>query len=172
MRILSKALDLAENAFAFIGGLLLLISVLSIAFEVISRSLINQSYAIVGELNGYILLYVPFLAAAWLLRENGHITVDLLDRVLPSSILKIGDVIIILVGLFTSGTLTWYGIIVVVDAYQSGLVSLTVVEIPQAYILAAIPLGFALLALEFLRHGWRTLVGTKPQESEESAFAE
>lgn len=172
MRLLSRGLDLAENTFAFLSGILLLISVLSITLEVASRFFFNVSFVFVNELNEYILLFVPFLAAAWLLRQNGHITVDLFDRVLPQRVLGILDVFIVIVGFVVSGFLVWYGTLVTLDAYQRDLLSLTVVQFPQAYVLAAIPLGSLLLLLEFIRKGYRVITGADQEEQPDQALAE
>lgn len=172
LRILSKSLDLSENVFAFLAGVLLLISILSVAFEVASRFLFSRSYAIIGELNAYILLFVTFLAAAWLLRQNGHIVVDLLDRVLPIGPLKIMNVLVILVGLIVTGFLVWYGTVMTIDAYTRNLLSTTIVRFPQVYVLAVIPLGSLLLFLEFIRKGYRLAVGAEAHRSQSTPMAE
>lgn len=172
MRLLSKALDLAENILAFLSGILLLVSVLSVTLEVASRFFFNQSFVFVNELNEYILLFMPFLAAAWLLRQNGHITVDLLDRVLPQRVLTVLNVFIVVVGFVVSGFLVWYGTLVTLDAYQRDLLSLTVVQFPQVYVLAVIPLGSLLLLLEFTRKGYRVITGDAQEEQQDQALAE
>lgn len=171
-RPLSRGLDLVENFFAFLSGILLLISVLSVTLEVASRFFFNQSFVFVNELNEYILLFVPFLAAAWLLRQNGHITVDLLDRILPQRALGVLNVLIVIVGFVVSGFLVWYGTQVTLDAYQRDLRSLTVVQFPQAYVFAAIPLGSLLLLLEFIRKGYRLITGAGQEEQRDQALAE
>lgn len=172
MRLLSKGLDLAENFFAFVSGILLLISVFSVVLEVVSRFFLNRSFVFINELNGYILLFVTFLAAAWLLRQNGHITVDLLDRVLPRRALVTLNFLIAIVGAVVSGILVWYGLMVTLDAYQRNLLSLTVVQFPQVYVLAAIPMGFLLTFLEFIRKGYRVIAGTDSEEQRDQALAE
>lgn len=172
MRLLSKGLDLAENVLAFLSGILLLISVLSVTLEVASRFFFNQSFVFVSELNEYILLFMPFLAAAWLLRQNGHITVDLLDRVLPQRVLTVLNALIVVVGFVVSGFLVWYGTLVTLDAYQRDLLSLTVVQFPQVYVLAVIPLGSLLLLLEFIRKGYRVITGDEQEEQRDQALAE
>jgi len=172
IRLLSKGLDLTENFFALVSGILLLISVLSVVMEVISRFFLNQSFVFVNELNGYSLLFITFLAAAWLLRQNGHITVDLLDRVLPRRALGVLDFLIVILGVIVSGVLVWYGLVVTLDAYQRNLLSLTVVQFPQAYVFAAIPAGLTLVLLEFVRKGYRIVTGTSPEEERDQALAE
>lgn len=172
MRLLSKGLDLAENLFAFLSGILLLVSVLSVTLEVASRFFFDQSHVSINELNEYILLFVPFLAAAWLLRHNGHITVDLLDRVLPGSVLRALNVFIAIVGVLVSGFLVWYGTLVTLDAYQRELISMTVVQFPQVYVLAVIPLGSLLLVLEFIRKGYRVITGEAQEEQQDPILAE
>lgn len=172
MRLLSRGLDLAENFFAFVSGILLLISVLSVTLEVASRFFFNRSFVFINELNEYILLFLPFLAAAWLLRQNGHITVDLLDRVLSQRVLRAFSILIVIVGFVVSGFLVWYGSLVTLDAYQRNLLSLTVVQFPQVYVFAVIPLGSLLLLLEFIRKGYQVITGTEQEEQRDQALAE
>ena len=171
-RILAKSLDLAENFFAFVGGILLLVSVLSVIFQVISRYFFDESFVFVNELNEYILLYVPFLGAAWLLRQDGHITIDLLEQLLPSGPLKALDLLITGLGVCISAILVWYGTIVTLEAYKQNIESTTVVQFPQVYVLVIIPLGSLLLLLEFLRKGCLIVVDAEQHNQRDGPQAE
>jgi TRAP-type C4-dicarboxylate transport system permease small subunit len=151
LKKLYRALDIAENAFAFLGCALLLVATGTVVLEVASRYFFQHSFVWVNELNEYILLYIPFLAAAWLLRQNGHITVDILDEKLSPRWRLILDILIACVGIFVSAIFVWYGTAATIDAWERDVRSLTVLKTPQVFVFVIIPAGSLLLLLEFSR---------------------
>lgn len=162
---LSRSLDYAENLSAAIGGLLLVGGMLSVVLEVLSSYFFNYSLLWVHEVSEYILLYIPFLGAAWLLRTNGHIKVDILEQFLSKRIQNIMDVFIALVGMLVSGILVWYGFINTLDNYTRSINSLTVLEIPQVYVVMIIPIGSVLLLMEFMRKLYQSILAAKVSSS-------
>lgn len=164
VRILGKSLDRIENFFAFLGGVLLIVAVFSIAFQITARQFFNLSFIWINEINEYILLYVPFLGAAWLLRHNGHVTVDLFVQVLPRRIRKGSNILVAILGILISAVLLWYGTVVTVAAYTHGTVSTTSAQIPQVYVMVIIPIGSLLLLLEFIRRLFFSATGAEHEE--------
>ena len=157
----SSTLDLSENIFAFIASILIVFMSVSIITEVFSRLLFNISFSWVHELNEYTLLYIPFLTAAWLLRDNEHIVIDLLEDVLSPRVKYVLDILIIFIGIFVSAVLVWYGILATVDYFVNGIRSQTNLHVPKAYVVVIIPLGSFLLLLEFIRSFYRKITDTK-----------
>jgi TRAP-type C4-dicarboxylate transport system permease small subunit len=163
-RILGKSLDRIEDIFAFLGGILLVVAVFSVVFQVIARYFFGLSIIWINEVNEYILLYVPFLGAAWLLRHNGHVTVDLLVRVLPPRIKKASNILVAALGIIISAVLVWYGTSVTMEAYARGTVSTTSTQLPLVYLLVVIPVGSLLLLFEFIRKAFNSGTGAEPDE--------
>ncbi|HZG64298.1 MAG TPA: TRAP transporter small permease [Rubrobacteraceae bacterium] len=163
-RILGKSLDRIEDIFAFLGGILLVVAVFSVVFQVIARYFFGLSFIWINEVNEYILLYVPFLGAAWLLRHNGHVTVDLLVRVLPPRIKKASNILVAALGIIISAVLVWYGTSVTMEAYARGTVSTTSTQLPLVYLLVVIPVGSLLLLFEFIRKAFNSGTGAEPDE--------
>ena len=163
-RILGKSLDRIEDIFAFLGGVLLVVAVFSVVFQVLARYFFGLSFIWINEVNEYILLYVPFLGAAWLLRHNGHVTVDLLVRVLPPRIKKASNILVAALGIIISAVLLWYGTSVTIEAYARGTVSTTSTQLPLVYLLVVIPVGSLLLLLEFIRKAFNSGTGAEPDE--------
>lgn len=155
---LSKGLDAAENFFAAIGGILLLGGMFIVVLEVLSTYFFNYSLLWVNEISEYILLYIPFLGGAWLLRLNGHVKVDILEQFFPQRLQKFLDIVICLIGILISAILIWYGWLNTIDNYTRGVNSLTLLEIPQVYVVMIIPIGSILLFLEFVRKLYQTIV--------------
>lgn len=154
----SNGLDNLENVFAAIGGMLLIFNSLSVVVEVLLRYFFNISFFWVIEINEYILLYLPFLGAAWLLRSNGHITVDLLTDVLNFKMIKLLDVLIAIIGIIVSVVFVWFGSVETMELLEKGSRSSTVLEFPTAIVAAIIPLGSIVLLLEFVRKFYNSII--------------
>lgn len=142
------------NVFAFLSALLLAFIMLSICLEVIMRYFLNRPLVWVIEMSEYALLYITFLGTAWLLRREGHVTVDiLLVRLNPKNQAALGFLSSI-VGIIISLILIWYGSEVAWDHYVRGVFKPTVLQFPTAPVLAIIPIGSVILAMQFIRRGY------------------
>ncbi|WP_096200505.1 TRAP transporter small permease [Bacillus sp. FJAT-45350] len=147
----SKALDITENLLAAIGAILLLFVTFSVVFEIFSRYFFSHSFLWTKEITEYSLLYIPFLGAAWLLRTNGHITIDIIDMATNPQVQRIISIFVSLVGLFISCILVYFGTVTTLDLYKRGVTSISVLSIPQVYVYLIIPIGSFVLGLEFTR---------------------
>ena len=146
--------DAILNVFAFLSALLLAFIMLSICLEVIMRYFLNRPLVWVIEMAEYALLYITFLGTAWLLRREGHVTVDiLLVRLNPKNQAALGFFSSI-IGIIISLVFIWYGSDVAWDHYQRGVFKPTVLQFPTAPILAIIPIGSVILAMQFIRRGY------------------
>ena len=146
--------DAILNVFAFLSALLLAFIMLSICLEVIMRYFLNRPLVWVIEMSEYALLYITFLGTAWLLRREGHVTVDiLLVRLNPKNQAALGFFSSI-IGIIISLVFIWYGSDVAWDHYQRGVFKPTVLQFPTAPILAIIPIGSVILAMQFIRRGY------------------
>jgi TRAP-type C4-dicarboxylate transport system permease small subunit len=160
--VAGRVLDLLLQAAALLAGLMLAAGIGTVLMEVGARFLFGVSYPWVFEINENILVYVPFLAAAWVLHKGGHVTIDLLEAVLPQSVRHATDVGIAAVGAAACSVIVWFGTDLAWTAYRQGRVSLTVTQIPEVYVLSALPIGAALLVAEFVRQGIRASLGQPP----------
>jgi TRAP-type C4-dicarboxylate transport system permease small subunit len=80
---------------------------------------------------------------------------------MSGAVRRVGDVLIALVGVAVSLVLVWFGVMTTLDSFETGRVTLTSARLPEAWIILVIPVGGALLALEFLRQGYRAAVGER-----------
>jgi len=147
----SKILNRIEDVMAIFAGVLILFSMFSIVLEVINRYFWNNSSVWVQEYNEYILLYIPFLAGAWLLRQNGHVAVDIINSFLRGKVEYVLNIIVALIGITVMVVLFYYGTQATVDAFARGMNSTTALKTPQVYIYIIIPVGSFFLLLEFIR---------------------
>ena len=83
-RKLAAIFDGTLNMLFLLSTLILIFISLTILTEVVLRTFFSRPITGTVEINGYALVYVTFLGAAWLLREGGHVKMDLvLTRLRP-----------------------------------------------------------------------------------------
>ena len=111
------------------------------------------------EVTECLLLFITFLGTAWLLREEGHVKVDIvLNRLKPQTTAFLG-IISSIMGVLVSITLTIYGFNVTWDNFQRSIYTPTALEIPVFAILAIIPIGSLMLFIQFIRRTGKFLAG-------------
>ena len=143
----------------FLAGMLLIFIMLSVCMEVILRSFFNRPQIWVTEVTECLLLYITFLGTAWLLREEGHVRVDvILNRLKPKTTAFLG-IISSIIGVLVSITLTIYGFNVTWDYFQRGIYTPTALEIPVYLILLIIPIGSLMLFIQFIRRTGKFVAG-------------
>jgi C4-dicarboxylate transporter DctQ subunit len=154
---LERTFDKIISFFAFIAGILLCFILLSVCLEVLMRYFLNSPLQWVIELTEYSLLYITFLGTAWLLKSEGHITVDIITIQLSPKTQARLKIFSSLIGIFVSLCLIWYGFEVSWSNYKDGIYNITLLEFPRAPILAIIPIGSLLLLLQFIRAACQSL---------------
>jgi TRAP-type C4-dicarboxylate transport system permease small subunit len=164
-RLLDRAVGLLVGGFGLLAGLVIGLMALAISAEVVMRALGLPPFGWTLELAEYGLLVVGFLGAPWVLRTSDHIRVDVVLRsVGPATrgrLLMAGNAVACL----TCAVLTVYAFQAAHEAFARGSLIFKNLVIPQWPILAILPLGMALLALEFLSRVARRLAGRPaPQE--------
>ena len=159
MKRLLDIFDRTLNVMTFLAGILLVFIMLSVCLEVIMRSFINRPQIWVTEVTECLLLYITFLGTAWLLREEGHVKVDIvLNRLKPQTAAFLG-IISSIMGVLVSITLTIYGFNVTWDYFQRGIYTPTALEIPVSAILLIIPIGSLMLFIQFIRRTGKFVAG-------------
>lgn len=140
---------------SFFAGVIMAFIMTSVGLEVIMRYFFNRPLIWVTEITECLLLYITFLGSAWLLREEGHVRVDIfINRLKPNTVAFLSTINSI-IGVFISGTLTVYGTRVTWDYFQRGMYTPTAMELPLYAILLIIPIGSFMLLVQFLRRTGR-----------------
>lgn len=148
---LDKLLTTVEDFLAIIAAILILISMLTIVLEVFTRFFTGHSLVWVQEYNEYLLLYIPFLAGAWLLRQNGHVIINLIDNLLNEHSSRIVNIIVSVLGILAMIVLVYYSTVLTFENFQKGVTSTTVLKTPQVFVYLIIPIGSFFMLLEFVK---------------------
>ncbi|PVH28844.1 TRAP transporter small permease [Pararhodobacter oceanensis] len=151
MKFLEKLFTGIVNFFAVVAGLLLVAIMMATVFKVGLRAIAGRGIIGIDQLSGMAMIYMTFLGAVWVLRHNGHVTVDLLLGAVRNPTKRGLIVLNSLVGAGVCFALCYYGFSALHTTYMRGTMVVQELEIPRAIGLIPIPIGAGLLGIEFLR---------------------
>ncbi len=151
MTRLDSIFDSILDASAFLAGILLVFQMLSVCWEVVMRYFFNSPTIWVMEICGYTLLWIPFLSAAWALREGYHVKMDIITVHLSPKSLSVLNMITAVIAAVICFIITFFGIKVAIDLHQTNFLTQTGLMLPKWPIVAIIPVSTLLLFIEFLR---------------------
>lgn len=151
MKFLIKIFDLILKGTAAFGCLLIVFMGLSITYGVLLRYFFNIAPIWVNDVVEYIVLGATFLGAAYVLKEESHIEVDLVVNRVDKKTRFLMKIITSLIGASVCLIMTWYGMVTVWDNYQRGTNVYKSMDFPKYIVLLPIFIGSLLLTIQFLR---------------------
>ncbi len=158
---LNAGFDHVINFVAYLAGGLVVFVMLTTFAEVTVRKLAGISNPLAVEIGQHSILYITFFSAAWLLREEGHVSMDLLASRLKPGPRALLDGIMSIIGAIACFLVSWFGALATWDYFIGGVYYPVTVQIPMALLVAPIPPGGLLLFIQFLRRAYRRLVAWK-----------
>jgi len=138
---------LAALAAAMLGAF-----TIGIVYDVSVRTLGFQPPAYTVSLVEYGLLYVTVLAAPWLLREKGHVFVDLAMRAMPPAARRFNENAMYVLGAVVCAVLTYAAGELTLESWQRGDLDTRDFDMPRWLIYLPMTLCFLLLVIEFVRY--------------------
>ena len=153
IRIFDSVLD----AGAALSGALLVAVMLLTSIKVFFRYGLREGLMGVDQISGTLLLYIAFLGAAWVLRREEHVTIDLLVTQLGPRNRRWLTCTNSVLGALICLVVAFYGTVEAVTSWQRGILIPAEIEIPRVINLGVIPLGAFLLSLQFLRRAGQAL---------------
>jgi len=125
---------------------------LSVSVGVAQRYLLNRTIPWLLEVTEYILLFMTLLAAAWVLKKEGHVKLDLVLNYLSPRNQALINTITSLIGAGVFLVVTWYSIETTLKLFQLGFYEPeTILQTRKWILVAVIPLGSFLLFIQLLR---------------------
>jgi TRAP-type C4-dicarboxylate transport system permease small subunit len=126
-----------------------------ICLDVLLRNLGYQSSAHFFTFTEYALLMVPCLGAPWLVREKGHIYVEILLMSVGAKARARLTVAIGLLCIAVCLVLAWYGLGITWQDYVRAEKDVRSLDMPRWLVVMWIPIAFLGMAAEFARFLWR-----------------
>jgi TRAP-type C4-dicarboxylate transport system permease small subunit len=152
---LRAALDRLVDALAVVAGALLCALVAVVCLDVAARSLKLFATPWALDVSEYLLYAITFLGAPWVLRENGHIAIELVVERLPARARAAARFASDGLGALVCAVLAYYAGRAFWRSYSSGNLVYETFVFPEWYLYWLAPLVFLLLLLLFLRRLWR-----------------
>jgi TRAP-type C4-dicarboxylate transport system permease small subunit len=136
---------------AWCAGLLIAAMMVVITIDVVVRNLGFQSSGHFFTFTEYALLLVPCLGAPWLVREKGHVYVEILLMYLSARQRGALRVAIGALSILVCAVLAWYGFEVTIRDFVTSEKDVRSLDMPRWMIVGFVPVSFAMMAVEFLR---------------------
>ncbi len=140
---------------AVLGALILVGMSLWITYDVLARYVFVSPTIWAGDLSEYGLLGATFLAAPWVLRQEGHVRIEIFVERLSRQHRRMIGVAVSLVGAVVCIVFAWQTAVTTVDFFSRDLMEARIWRIPQWIPYSVIPLGSAFLAVEFVARALR-----------------
>lgn len=142
------------NVFSVAAGVLVAFLMLVVSADVFMRYFLNRPIFWTIEVTQYAMVFILFLGAAWLLREEGHVVMDVLINRLGQRYRNLTNVFTSVLGAIVCLLITWYGVKVNIDYIKMDYMYSATLEIPAFLLQAVVPLGTFLLFIQFLRRAY------------------
>ena len=152
-RLFDKLLDVMA---AFAGVILVFITA-AVCYTIGMRYLFTKTTIWIMQTTEYALLWIVFLATTWLLRENGHITTDLIYTHLSDKTKNYLNCVMFVIGGLACAIMVYFGIAYMCECIIRGVTDVRAVTIPKWTVFIIIPIGSIFLTIQFFRMAWSRL---------------
>lgn len=150
-RVAGRLLSIIEDVLAVATGVILIFVALGITTDVVGRRSLGFSIPEVIQLSEYAVFWSAFLPAAWILRENGHVSVDFLKEKFTGKRGQVLQVSVILVGLVACVVASFYSFVYVLESFRRADLFYGMMTIPRWWVFVVMPVSFSLLSAELVR---------------------
>ena len=151
MRTLRRAYDALIHAMAFVAGALLVWLMASVVLSVGLRNAGLQPWAWLFTSTEYALLYITMLGAPWLVRERGHVHIELVTAALPPRPQRMVSRGVAALCVLVSAVLAWKGAELMATNIARNDFDVRAYYFPRWMLTVAFPLSFGCMAIEFAR---------------------
>jgi TRAP-type C4-dicarboxylate transport system permease small subunit len=147
--------DRTTEVMAGVAGVILVFICAATCYTIGMRFLFRQTTIWIVQTTEYALLWIVFLGTTWLLREGGHITTDIIYSHLPDKTRRWLDIIMFVAGATACMFMVYFGIDHVRECISRNVTDVRAVTLPKGPLFIIIPIGSALLTIQFLRMAWK-----------------
>jgi C4-dicarboxylate transporter DctQ subunit len=165
---LGKIFDQINIIMVVISTILILGLTFIVGADITLRYVFLRPLGWVKEVSEYILVALGFLVAAWILKDDGHVKMDLLLNKVSPKAQAVMNIITSIISTVVVLILAWFTVRVMADFYRTKLVTPSVLEPPKWVLLIPIFVGSLLLAIQFIRRTF-SFIGRWKMLSEEKS---
>lgn len=138
-------------AMAFVAGAMLIWLMISVVVSVLMRNMGMQPFAWLFTSSEYALLYMTMLGAPWLVREKGHVHIELVTAALPPNVRRMISRLVAAACVLVSLILAWKGLDLFLTNIERNDYDVRAYYFPRWILTISFPVSFGLMAVEFSR---------------------
>ena len=147
--------------------LLLLLAIISLAVaDIFMRNFFDSGISLAQPVVRILVLWIGLLGALYATRDNKHITVDVLARLLPPKARLITRSAASLFAASVCMMVAWHGFRFVHDSFTYGDTVLG--NVPAWIVQVVIPASFMLISVRFIGHGISYFVDSSAQSKQDN----
>ncbi|PZQ45723.1 MAG: hypothetical protein DI556_22160 [Rhodovulum sulfidophilum] len=147
MTSIEKAIALPQRAVLLMAAAALSALPLITTYDVMMRYVFHAPTIWATEISIYLLQFVVFLTPGALLADGRHLRVTFWIESLTGRSRRVAERVAALAVVPYAAVLVWYGATYAIRAYERGMVSPTLLQVPLWLVYALVPLGGVLLLL-------------------------
>jgi TRAP-type C4-dicarboxylate transport system permease small subunit len=171
MSRLSLAFGRLLDGLALVAALTLLAMVIVVTADIVLRNTAGNGFVWANEVSEYALYLITLLTAPWLLRRGQHVRLDIVLTVVPARAAWIMEAAGDIAGFAVSLVLVRYGMAMTIDSARLGAITIKNLVFPEWWLLAPLPIAFALLAVEFVFRFRRLMKGERTRRIEATSVS-
>src|SRR5687767_6965779 len=171
MTRLSNAFGKLFDVLAILAALTLLVMVVLVTTDILLRNLTRTGFPWANEVSEYALYVMTLLTAPWLLRRGQHVRIDLLLAVVPPRVAWLMEAAGDVIGFLVCTVMVRYGFHMAADSFRMGSLTIKNLVFAEWWLLAPLPLFFALIAAEFAFRLHRLLTGQPGRRIEATSMS-
>jgi C4-dicarboxylate transporter, DctQ subunit len=137
---------------------------LALLIEIMTRRFLGSPQIWVQDSVGFGLFLIPFLVAYWLLKDEQHVSVDIVVEHISSKSRYALNFMTSILGVIMCAVIAWYSGEVVIDYLQRGMLASTDILVPKAPFIAIITLAMVMLVVQFVRRAYNFWVKWRAAE--------
>lgn len=135
---------------AVLAEICLVLLLILVFNEVIARYVLNKPTLYSVELSEYLLLFVAFMAAGWVMQNERHVRMHSVINLMPVKVRHVLDICTSCIVLIFCLILVWEGAEASVMAFAGGYHSSSLLNVPLWIPYAIIPIGALILSLQIV----------------------
>lgn len=151
MRALIRFYDALLHLMALIAAGTLVWLMISVVLSVAMRNLGVQPFAWLFTSSEYGILYMTMLGAPWLVRERGHVHIELVTAALPARLRRLVSRAVAAGCVAVSLILAWYGLELFLTNLERNDYDVRAYFYPRWLLTITFPVAFGFMAIEFAR---------------------
>jgi TRAP-type C4-dicarboxylate transport system permease small subunit len=138
----------------WVGGILLAFCWFGVLFEIFMRQVFNRPQPGIDDISTVFMLYITVLPSAWLLRRGRHVIVDIVVQQINKKTRNFINITISIVFAAVCLVVAYYGGVATLRFFWRGFEISGNIQVKMWFVIWVIPVGFFLLAIQFVREAY------------------